>query len=59
MRLDFEAEANRFDLSDRRQENNYIDYVNATIIACERPTTPSSVTGHRATTSAWAATART
>lgn len=33
VRLDFEAEANRFDLSGLRQENGYIDFVNATNLA--------------------------
>jgi len=31
VRLDFEAEANRFDLSDRAEENNYVAYVNRNI----------------------------
>ena len=33
VRLDFEAEANRFDLSDRREENNYVSFVNNVIAA--------------------------
>ena len=33
VRLDFEAEANRFDLSGLRQENGYIDFVNEAIRA--------------------------
>lgn len=46
VRLDFEAEANRFDLSGLRQENGYIDFVNATNVAGAPD--PSAVTaiGH-------------
>ena len=46
VRLDFEAEANRFDLSGLRQENGYIDFVNATNVA--GASDPSAVTaiGH-------------
>jgi LPS-assembly protein len=44
IRLDFEAEANRFDLSGLRQENGYIDYVNATNLAQSlAPTVPAYV----------------
>jgi LPS-assembly protein len=42
VRFDFEAEANRFDLSGLRQENAYIDFVNANNLA--QAGDPSAVT---------------